>query len=111
LREFKQVSGKEFLDMSGLRVRKINKTMRAAIGTMRMVKNVCDNEAIVEFHLYQKQGGEYRKTPYTFPPEAFCRFCDNDIYVWPKILKVLNFPSPMICPLPEVFKRMFKKSS
>ena len=49
-------------------------------------------------------GGEYRYTPYSFPPTAYCDAIISDKYVYPDVLKQSDFPQDVAanCPVPPV---------
>jgi hypothetical protein len=81
-------------------VKKINKTSRAIVGTIRVLSSEFDNVAKVELVLFKKQGGEYRKMPYNIPPSACCDFLNKDKNFYPEYVKVSNSPFPMPCPYP-----------
>jgi hypothetical protein len=94
------MSGFENADASTMMVKKINKTRRALVGTIRVLKSEFDNVAKVEFVLFKKQGGEYRKMPYNLPATPSCDFLNNDKNFYPEYSKVSNSPMPIPCPYP-----------
>ena len=100
--DLKQLSGAEFIDFSEWKVRKVNRTTRLLTGTVVVVNPNIDNKVKIEFELYKKQGGEYRKQAYTLPPKGSCDFINQDTYFYPEIVKVSNAPEKMPCPLPVV---------
>jgi hypothetical protein len=102
IRDYEQLSGFESVDFTQVRARKINKTTRALTGTFFVKELVVDNKIIVEHLFFKKQGGEYRKLPYTLPPKPFCDYVNEDVYFYPEIQKVSNIPKPFPCPLPVV---------
>jgi hypothetical protein len=88
-------------DFTGVRIKKINKTTRAFVGTFYILTPVFDNDGRIDAELYKKQGGEYRKLPYNLAPEPICNFWKNDIYVYPEIVKASNLPEVLPCPVPQ----------
>jgi hypothetical protein len=100
--DFKAFQGNEFIDVSNIRVRKINKTARGIVGTFSVVSKELDNDFIVVVRLYQKQGGEYRKTPYHLQPIGACDSINGDIYAFPEFAKVSNLVLPVSCPISQV---------
>lgn len=100
--EIKQLSGHEISDWSGLRVKKINRTARAIVGTLLVLTNEIDTDVKVEVQLFKKQGGEYRKLPYNFPQSEFCASVNRDNYWYPELVKYSDLPMPFPCPVPIV---------
>lgn len=51
--------------------------------------------------LYQKQGNEYRMTPFAMPEKGFCEFIAADKLVWQDVINHSNFPpDKTTCPVP-----------
>jgi hypothetical protein len=109
MRDFKQVFGAEIADMSGIRIRKVNKTHRGAVGTIKVQLADIDNEMLVGVRLYAKQGGEYRLLPYKLQPKKLCDFFNEDTIFFPELVKYSDVPKPFPCPVVQV--RMFGSSS
>jgi hypothetical protein len=108
----KQISGFENVDWTGVRVKKINRTARAIVGTVQILKPKLDNDVKVEVQLFKKQGGEYRKLPYNFPRASFCDAVNNDVYLYPDFVEQTDFTRPMPCPVEKVcYLTFFKKNS
>lgn len=102
VRDFKQLEGFSNMDFSNLKVKKVNRTSRMLIGTIVVPTPDIDNSVKADFVFHQKQGGEYRKLPYSLPPKSLCEFCNEDIYFYPEVVAVSDFPRPLPCPLPQV---------
>jgi hypothetical protein len=102
LRDFKQISGAEFIDMSELKVKKLNKTHRGLIGSFTVKSSEIDNSVKVKAKLLKKQGGEYRLMPYNLPMKNICDFFNEDIVIVPELAKYSDIPQPVSCPLPAV---------
>lgn len=106
----KQISGKEIADFTSFKVKKLNKTARGIVGNIILHASDVDNTMMVEARLSQKQGGEYRRLPYKLPPKKLCDFFNEDVYVFPDVVKVSNVPSPLPCP-PEPVRKFFTASN
>ena len=65
------------VDYSDLKVRKVNKTLRAIFGAAHHHVPF-GNEYELEVLVYMKQGGEYRLLPYKKTRTPFCEFCKSD---------------------------------
>lgn len=100
--DFKQILGQEYADWTGLRVKKINKTTRALVGGIEVKSDIIDNVSKLKALISLKQGGQYRKLPYNFPPSSCCETLNKDPYIYPDIAKVSDIPSPVPCPFPQV---------
>jgi hypothetical protein len=102
LRDMRQTLGKEVVDMSSLKVKKLNKTTRGIVGNFIIKATDVGNSMQVATQFWKKQGGEYRKLPYKLPSKNLCDFFNEDIYFIPEILKVSNVLSPLPSPVPSV---------
>jgi hypothetical protein len=90
-----------------MRVKRVNRTSRAIYG--QLIQNVAaDDSYMVSFEAFMKQGGEYRKLPYKLPPNGFCKFINDDIYIYPELTKASDIPWPVACPLPIVSVNLIK---
>lgn len=90
-----------FLDGSGIKVKKVNRTTRGLVGNITYHVPL-DDSYFVESQFYKKQGGEYRLMPYKTPSTGFCNAVKNDIYFYPELVKFSNYPMPLPCPLTPV---------
>lgn len=90
-----------FLDASGVKVKKINKTVRALVGDIR-VHVPLDDTYMAEAFSYKKQGGEYRLLPYKLPASGVCSIINNDNMFYPELVQASDFPMPFPCPGPTV---------
>lgn len=88
--------------MTGMKIRKVNKTHRGVTGDIVMLVSDVDNEMLVEARLAQKQGGEYRLLPYKLPQKKLCSFFDEDTIFFPEFTKASNISLPFPCPVPKV---------
>jgi hypothetical protein len=96
------LKGQEFVDFTTLKARKVNKTSRGFIGTIKILIPDMNNDWKVAFFLHKKQGGEYRKLPYNRPLTGICTEMSLDKFVMPEILIAFKAPNPMPCPFPQV---------
>ena len=99
----KQVFGDvdNFVDWTKLKTRRVNKT-RQIVGSL-MYHTEVDNSYLIETALFQKQGGEYRLTPYKMPKKRFCDFLAADEFFVDDLVKHSNFSDPITCPILKVF--------
>lgn len=89
-----------FGDWTKLKSKKINKT-RVMVGPLIYLTDV-DNSYLLASALFQKQGGEYRLTPYKLQKKGVCDFIASDEYFVDDLVKNSNFSDPMPCPIPKV---------
>lgn len=89
-----------FLDFSKIKVKKIGKN-RAFVGPIS-VNFPIDNTYVVEGRLYQKQGGEYKETPFKLPKKPLCDFVNGEKFFLPKASRVSELVFPLACPLTVV---------
>lgn len=63
-----------------------------------------DNSILVGVEAFQKQGGEYRILPYRFEKKPFCKFWEEDIYIYEDLSAMSDFPKNIKdnCPMPPV---------
>jgi hypothetical protein len=102
VREVKQISGKKFVDLTNLKVKKLNKTTRGIVGHFTVKAADLGNNMQVAIQFWKKQGGEYRQLPYRLPSKNLCDYFNEDDIFMPEILKVSNVSSPLPCPVPQV---------
>lgn len=96
-----QYSGMEYFDYSGLKVKKINKT-RAVAGTIINHVPLEDNY-LMGFEVFKKQGGEYRKQPFRIPQQNACEYMIKDPYkMYKQWTLESDYPYPATCPIPIV---------
>jgi hypothetical protein len=98
----KQISGFEFADWSGVRVRKINKTAKAIVGTIQIHAPDLNNKNSIEVQLYRKQGGQYRQLPFKSENTPACDAVNADAFFYPDVVKHSDLLRPMPCPFPQV---------
>jgi hypothetical protein len=102
VREIKQISGEKFVDLTNLKVKKLNKTTRGIVGHFVVKTADVGKNMQVMVEVWQKQGGEYRKLPYRLPSKNLCDFFNEDVVFMPEILEVSNISLPLSCPVPQV---------
>jgi len=100
--EFKQVSETTYIDMTGLKVRRENKT-RKIFGKI-IYHSAFDNSHVVEMAAFKKQGGEYRLLPYKLAPQNFCDFFNTPSFkpYFDELTETTDFPYPLPCPFGNV---------
>jgi hypothetical protein len=96
------VGGTDLIDNTGVSVKRVNKTKIRAISGVSVHKIPLDDSIKVHVQFYVKQGGEYRKLPYNLPEKGFCKFQNEDEYIYKNFAASSDFPYPLICPLPAV---------
>lgn len=96
-----QTLGQETFADFGLKVKRVNKTTRGFFGTV-VLRVTADDSFQASAQLWKKQGGEYRKLPYNFPPGNLCDSLGKDIYVFPELAQVADIEYPVPCPMEPV---------
>jgi hypothetical protein len=97
-----QISGFEVVDWTGVRVRKINKTAKAIVGTLKILAPKIDNTHTTDVQLYKKQGGQYRQLPFKSENAPACNTINADTFFYPEVVKHSDLLRPMPCPFPQV---------
>ena len=64
------------VDVSSIKIRKVNKT-RSIVGDIKLMVPF-DDDVIIESKGLKKQGGEYRQMPYHVQPTKLCEFIAKD---------------------------------
>lgn len=103
LQNCEQVGGDKdsFMDLTDVKVKKVNKTSRALFG--KAVYHVdIDDTYDIETKAFVKQGGEYRQSPFTIKKQQYCKFFQEDTFYYPEVTKVSDFPLPHPCPFEKV---------
>lgn len=102
IQRFEQLSDAKYVDISGLKIRKHNKT-RKVYGNVTMHFDWAGNEVLGEIRAFKKSGGEYRLLPYKLPRTPVCKALNEDIYFYPEMTEMSSFPKkPISCPQPKV---------
>jgi hypothetical protein len=90
------------MDLSNVKIKRINGTKeRGAFGNYK-VRGPVDDTHKYKMTIYKKQGGEYRKMPYNFPPTDYCKAINNEPYIMPEFAKQSNLTLPIPCPVVNV---------
>lgn len=110
IQRIEQLSDKKYFDVSGLKIRKHNKT-RKIYGNATLHIDL-GNDVLPEIKAYKKSGGEYRLLPYKMPKTPFCEGINGDSYFYPEFAQTSSFPKqPVPCPMPKVWKYLPMKWS
>jgi len=80
-----------FANYDKLRVKKVNKTHHLVVGEITHHIPM-DNSYIIECHLYQKAGNDYKLTPYKLPKKPFCDGIQSDVLFMPEVIKASDLP-------------------
>lgn len=103
--EIRQLSDSKWMDATGLKIKKINKT-RKLFGPI--IYNVdFDNTYTVQFLAMKKQGGQYQMMPYQLMQQGFCDFFHSPInkpFV-DELFDATDLPNPLPCPFGNVSKK------
>lgn len=82
-----QLSGHEFVDWSGLKVKRLNKTTRGVVGPVNVFSKELDNKVIFKALIFLKQA---------------CDTVNNDELIMPEVYDSSDLPNPVPCPFPQV---------
>lgn len=99
---FEQVLGdrENFIDWSGLRVKRLNGTKERGLVGQVIHHVALNNSYQVEECFYRREGGEYKLRPYKIQRKLFCDLFLSHIF-FKRLSKVSDLPYPA-CPLPNV---------
>ncbi|CAO1364467.1 unnamed protein product [Diamesa tonsa] len=98
-----------FIDASGLKVRKVNRTQHVISGPF-YVNVPIGNEYTYITYSYKKGGNEFKKLPYKFGPLPFCQYVDEEKLFFEAIRAASDLPPKGTCPWPKCVTYSFKKS-
>lgn len=98
--EFKQISGEEFVDLTGLKVKKVNKE-RKVFGKV-IFHQFFDDSVTLAVEAYVKQGGEYRLMPFKPQAQGVCSYTKHHKQYYDEVVEYSDFPDPAPCPFGNV---------
>jgi len=100
--ECRQSSDTKYMDLTGVKIRKVNKT-RKLFGQISY-NQMFDDSVTLKFLLYKKQGGEYRLMPYKLAPQPYCEFMASSMnkQFYEEMAEYSTYPVPARCPFGNV---------
>ncbi|CAO1318780.1 unnamed protein product [Diamesa serratosioi] len=90
----------KFIDLSKIRVKKMNKTHHIVDGEMELFRSIGD-EYDVQINVFQRKGNEIKKMPLYTRTKKFCNFFREEKLVYPDLRNYTDFPSITTCPWPK----------
>ena len=96
---FEQISDTKFIDVSKLKVRRVDKTPKV-FGTY-YVHHPINNSIQAEFLAYKKTTAGYILLPYKIV-NSYCDASKDETYFYPDLAAASDFPYPFKCPVEAV---------